>query len=413
MSSLVIDGCSQLCDLFMFSQDTQTIVPGHRAIMAAVSPKLANHLRLTKQPPSSSTQPVRIDFVFPTLSSINLLCEYIYSNHMIPENIEPRDLKLLSDFATEWNIETLKQILFKHVTIDCEEPTTAPGRFDAVKSCVNLETLWMDKEFCDVNIVIVGAEDTITLPASRIILAAKSNFFRTMFTCDWSETNSPTVTVTVADPLPFSVDDVAHVIEFIYRGARCLDDVKVGLFPRVSPHIEAKKLEVHDELGFLGSRPFQHTDMGGKCDGIPIASQTIDCPLLHAAIYFGCESLQHFCEEILQPKLLTINHVCDLWTFADSVLADSLSDACLKMVQENFVAVSATPSFHFLPYHLLHQVLVCGRICCNTMIVFEIIDSWKQRQIPSVQAQVAGLLPPNTLFTREWKQMLLQGTAYP
>eukprot|EP00301_Raphidiophrys_heterophryoidea_P003414 c11540_g1_i3.p1 GENE.c11540_g1_i3~~c11540_g1_i3.p1 ORF type:complete len:280 (-),score=58.87 c11540_g1_i3:659-1498(-) len=266
MNWLLASRCSSLYDLYFLAQDTQQIVPGHRVVMAAASPKLAEYLRHRSISSASSSASSASNFnqqchdlVFPSCSALNFLFEYLYCNRLLPEEMDTLELKSLFDFAVEWEIETLVQILGKHKNGPVPLAQKKKGKFDLSRSCLNFEPLWHDPDFCDVDVVVACGSTTTTIPASRALLAAKSSFFQTMFTFDWSEKQSAKVNVVVSDCLPFGLEEVIHVIDFMYRGTRGRSEVMIGFTPRSM-----------------------------MADG----SQIVDCSLMHAAVYFGCDTLQ-------------------------------------------------------------------------------------------------------------------------
>eukprot|EP00300_Choanocystis_sp_HF-7_P002549 c11932_g2_i2.p1 GENE.c11932_g2_i2~~c11932_g2_i2.p1 ORF type:complete len:310 (+),score=46.43 c11932_g2_i2:27-956(+) len=295
-------GDERFADLAVVSPTGALLTRCHKSILASASDTLCEQL--------STPDPV---LTAPSLPAALMVLAFIYQNRL-PHNVEDtKTVQEACELAISWGLHGLARVL-------CRGAPSVGKPAAALKSVLNVARLWDKPEHVDVHVCLLSGsseDDCVvsTFPASRAILAAQSEFFRSMFTRLWTEGDMGEIylacpgTLDSVDEESFGPEDLEVCIRFMY-----------GRIPNT----------------FGSSR------------------------LLRAAVYLGMEDLQHRCEQILAEKHLTLESVGHLWRAAADCGADNLASRCSAFTATNFFFLSQADHFTTLDFELLQSVPPCN-----------------------------------------------------
>ncbi|KAF9676314.1 hypothetical protein SADUNF_Sadunf09G0125900 [Salix dunnii] len=168
--------------------------------------------------------------------------------------------------------------------------------------------------------------------AHKLVLSARSPFFRSKFFDDGVEENEQEIVISDLDPKVFKA-----MLHFIYRDT-LIEDV---------------------DMGTSSSSP------------VSSVSETLTTKLLAVADRYGLDRLRLMCESHL-CKDISVNSVASILALADCHHATELKAVCLKFAAENLAAVMRSDGFTYLKENcpslqseLLKTVAGCEEDCSS------------------------------------------------
>ncbi|KAF5274038.1 hypothetical protein FQR65_LT04436 [Abscondita terminalis] len=195
------------------------------------------------------------------------------------ENKNP--VRLLQDASKRFGVKTLQKLL-DNVFYDNECVTVKS------KSIKTVTPKFFRKSFPELHDVILKTKDEVKVPAHKCILAARLEYFNSLFSVRWNE---DATTKEVSLPFPYSIS--IQLIEFLYT----------------------------DELPLLSNEDVDHI-----------------CQLLIIADQLFVIRLKEICEFTLTSHV-TLKNVSQMISFASIYNADQLKSHCMEFICVNLSSI--------------------------------------------------------------------------
>ncbi|PRP80797.1 hypothetical protein PROFUN_11537 [Planoprotostelium fungivorum] len=191
----------------------------------------------------------------------------------------------------------------------------------------------------------------------KVLFAARSNYFQSLFTKQWMESGSTDIILQEIEPDVFRV-----IMQFIY----------------------SNEMKIEDD--FSEEECYQ---------------------LFRSSQYFGIKNMEHKCGHRMADLFLSPESVARLWNQARATDNETLYERCREYLVENFPAVSMQRDFSELELDLLKEVLQYGELEEGFDVIFAAIQryarGYSERCGIDVRTVLIQLLPPKTLFNSRMK----------
>ncbi|XP_064001749.1 kelch-like protein 10 [Pogoniulus pusillus] len=201
--------------------------------------------------------------------------------------------------------------------------------------CTTFSELLQEGEHCDVSLRVDGVE----FHAHKVILSRCSDYFRTLFSSRWKETDKR-----VHELHGFSAETMRHVIEYVYTGT------------------------------------------------VPLTWHSAQ-DLLSMADYLSVTGLTKLCADFLKSQL-SLENCLDVWRFTDTYYCPSLRDAACTFVLHHFKQVTeVSTKFVDLSVSDLKDIIEKDELnVAHEGIVFEAVVRWVAHDPENRRQHLAALL---------------------
>ena len=184
----------------------------------------------------------------------------------------------------------------------------------------NFGSLYMSEEYADINLIV---ENNI-IPGHRVILAARSNYFKALLFGGLKESHESTIKLKSTSFVPFK-----YILNYIYFGKLSLKSLKEDIIIEI--------------LGLSNKYGFKELE----------------------------DSLSDYMKETLNVK-----NVCSVYEAAKLYGLDSLSKVCSTFIDRNAIEIMQLESFTSLSFSTLQEMISRDSFCAEEIKIFKAIKEW-------------------------------------
>jgi len=213
----------------------------------------------------------------------------------------------------------------------------------------NLSSLYLNENYSDLTLII----DNNRLPAHKVLLAARSEYFRALLYGGMKESHQKEVELKVS-----SVSAFKYLLKYLYCG-----------------HIQLKSFKEETILEIFG--------------------------LAHE---YGFTELENAISDYLK-ETLTIRNVCVIYDAANLFQLQPLAEVCRTFIDRQALEVIHHESFYNLSANTLKEMISRDSFCAQEIDIFRAVCEWAQRNSPSdlikeIMASIRlSLISTNDLLT--------------
>jgi len=186
----------------------------------------------------------------------------------------------------------------------------------------DIGNLFNNTDYCDITLLVEGKE----FKAHKIILAARSEYFRALLFSGMKETNCETIEINEAKPGAFKL-----LLQYIYTGKICLRNEK--------------------------------------------EESVID--LLSLVHQYGLIDLQKSISDYLE-SILDIRNVCSIYDISSLYQLKSLQETCARFIDKNSLVLIKQNTFLQLSCDSLASVISRDSFSLNEIDIFQMVKEWHE-----------------------------------